>query len=39
LARDHTSTSRYLFARDLAFFSVDFYSGDRASGQIMPDAF
>ena len=31
LARDHTSTSRYLFARDLAFFSVDFYSGDRAS--------
>ena len=26
-----TPTSRYLYARDLAFFSLDFYSGDRAS--------
>ena len=31
LTRDLTPISRYLFARDLAFFSLDFYSGDRAS--------
>ena len=37
LARDHTSTSRYLFARDLAFFSVDFYSGDFYSGDRASD--
>lgn len=29
--RDLPPTSRYLFARDLAFFCLDFYSGDRAS--------
>lgn len=26
-----TPTDRYLYSRDLAFFSLDFYSGDRAS--------
>lgn len=31
LSSDLTPTSRYLYARDLAFFSLDFYSGDRAS--------
>lgn len=31
LATGLTPTSRFLFARDLAFFSLDFYSGDRAS--------
>ena len=26
-----TAVQRYLYARDLAFFCLDFYSGDRAS--------
>lgn len=31
-AKDATSIQRFLVARDLAFFCVDFYAGDRASG-------
>ena len=30
-AKDTTSAQRFLYARDLAFFCVDFYAGDRAS--------
>ncbi len=28
---DISPTTRYLYARDLAFFLLDFFSGDRAS--------
>lgn len=31
LSRDVTPTARYFHSRDLAFFCLDFYSGDRAS--------
>lgn len=31
LERGISPTARYLYARDLAFFCLDFYSGDRAS--------
>ena len=30
-AKDATSIQRFMYARDLAFFCVDFYAGDRAS--------
>ena len=31
IAPSTTSSDRYIFARDLAFFAVDFFSGDRGS--------
>ena len=31
LSKDVLPSERYLYARDLAFFSLDFFSGDRAS--------
>lgn len=31
LQQDISPTTRYIYARDLAFFCLDFYSGDRAS--------
>lgn len=31
LSQDLSPASRYLYSRDLAFFCLDFYSGDRAS--------
>ena len=30
-SKDATSIQRFLYARDLAFFCIDFYAGDRAS--------